>query len=471
MRLKKLHSNERGMALVTALLILVALTLLAVTAMTNTTINTMIAGNDYKSQQKFYATEGAEELALAAIPDLIAGLDKTCKDQKGNPIYCCNDQNLNPITCDDQNHNPITTLNQLLGYDKNGITPLRYDKNVNGKSGNITPLIYSYLKNQDINQFCNLGGTSGQYMYSVHVEDDEPENTNPCCPKLIDTNNEIYLISAQTDSIKGKTTDLISYTLRRLEIKHDGAVNLIDNNGGRVFIGVGDNAKVDGGNNKDGIVTTDMQANIVLRPTAKVDPNGVVQRSSQLVNPSIKDFHDVMSLLTADTTLRKAGTTVKLGTSNNNNNNDVNVIHDIPENIYLQGNVVITQDLQNKVLIIGDYYDTATKQYHIGLTLNQNVTFEGLILILPAHDVSSAIPIPIGINLQQGAKINGAMVASSLFDSTQLYDPIKSPQTLFGPGLHLELGTNAEINYNYYKIVSTGFERQFAVLKRDYLSH
>jgi len=303
-------------------------------------------------------------------------------------------------------------------------------------------------------------------MYSVHVEDDEPENTNPCCPKLIDTNNEIYLISAQTDSIKGKTTDLISYTLRRLEIKHDGAVNLIDNNGGRVFIGVGDNAKVDGGNNKDGIVTTDMQANIVLRPTAKVDPNGVVQRSSQLVNPSIKDFHDVMSLLTADTTLRKAGTTVKLGTSNNNNNNDVNVIHDIPENIYLQGNVVITQDLQNKVLIIGDYYDTATKQYHIGLTLNQNVTFEGLILILPDHDVSSSMPI--GINLGQGAKINGAIVASSLYDPNGVYDPT---QTLPGPGLHLELAKNAEINYNYSKIVSTGFERQFAVLKRDYLSH
>jgi len=329
--------------------------------------------------------------------------------------------------------------------------------------------------------------------YSIRIQDDknddtDPDNNDPSDDNdpLTDSNNKVDLIVSQTDPSQidpvtkmPKTTDLISYTLRRLEIKHDGAVNLIDKVGGRVFIGVGDHAKVDGGTNKYGIVTTDMQAVISLHPNAQVlpngvvlpPPNGVVQRSSQLVNPSIKDFHDVMSLLTADTTLRKAGTTVKLGTSNNNNNNDVNVIHDIPENIYLQGNVVITQDLQNKVLIIGDYYDTATKQYHIGLTLNQNVTFEGLILILPAHDVSSAIPIPIGINLQQGAKINGAMVASSLFDSTQLYDPIKSPQTLFGPGLHLELGTNAEINYNYYKIVSTGFERQFAVLKRDYLSH
>jgi len=467
------------MALVTALLILVALTLLAVTAMTNTTINTMIAVNDYKSQQKFYATEGAEELALAALPDLISG-SAVCHDSDGNPIPPI------PITCKDQYGAPITTLDQLLGYDGDG------DNQPDGKIG---ALLDSYLDLKKIKKppppvffsvYCRPASSNDPLKYSIRIQDDknddtDPDNNDPSDDNdpLTDSNNKVDLIVSQTDPSQidpvtkmPKTTDLISYTLRRLEIKHDGAVNLIDNNGGRVFIGVGDNAKVDGGNNKDGIVTTDMQANIVLRPTAKVDPNGVVQRSSQLVNPSIKDFHDVMSLLTADTTLRKAGTTVKLGTSNNNNNNnDVNVIHDIPENIYLQGNVVITQDLQNKVLIIGDYYDTATKQYHIGLTLNQNVTFEGLILILPAHDVSSAIPIPIGINLQQGAKINGAMVASSLFDSTQLYDPIKSPQTLFGPGLHLELGTNAEINYNYYKIVSTGFERQFAVLKRDYLSH
>ena len=131
MRLKKLHSNESGMALVTALLILVALTLLAVTAMTNTTINTMIAGNDYQSQQKFYATEGAEELALSALPDLISGLAVCHHDSYGNPIP--------PITCNDQKGSPITTLDQLLKYDGDGD---------NQPDGKIRALLNSYLNPQ-----------------------------------------------------------------------------------------------------------------------------------------------------------------------------------------------------------------------------------------------------------------------------------------------------------------------------------
>jgi hypothetical protein len=206
---------------------------------------------------------------------------------------------------------------------------------------------------------------------------------------------------------------------------------------------------VNGGVDKEGIVTTDMTSNFSLISTTQVSPNGVVQRFDQFVNPSIKDLHSVMSLLTGNTALKKAGILFPLDTS------DVNGT--VPEIVYVQGKVVITQNLYNKVLIIGEYNEPSTSNYHIGLALESNVTFEGLIILLPDHDVGSVIKI----SLADGAQINGAIVASSLFDPN-------NPQS--GPGINLSLNNTAKISYDYNKIVLTGYERQFAVLQRVYIS-
>jgi len=451
MRLKKLHSNESGMALVTALLILVALTLLAVTAMTNTTINTMIAGNDYKSQQKFYAAEGAEELALAALPDLISGKN------------------------DDVMRMGIKDLDSILSYDSDGD---------NIADGNINKILNAYLnlKKEDFfSKYCTAS-SNDPLTYAVRIQDyknddTDPDNNDPSDDNdtLTDSNNKVDLIVSQTDpsqidpmTKRPKTTDLISYTLWRLLIKHDGAVNLIDKDGG-VSITMQANSLVDGGINKVGIITTDnlwkdfshLDDNDLNN--GEVDPNGVVQRFNQFVNPSIKDLHDVMSLLTnyRNRTPLKEGDPISLGTSD--------VAANPSSTIYVRGDVTITNNMSNKVLIIGDYYDSVTTRYQIGLHLETGVTFNGLILLLPDHDVgSSAIPI----TLSNGAQINGAIIASSYYYDP--YDPNYDPNNPLpksGPGIDLTLNNNAEIIYDYSKIVSTGFERQFAVLKREYLSH
>jgi len=461
MRLKKLHSDERGMALVTALLILVALTLLAVTAMTNTTINTMIAGNDYKSSRQFYAAECANELALAAMPDLISG---------GIPN--------------------IIDINSLLHYDSDQDGDP--DSDGDGKpdcdiTGFLNKKYTDGSKDFDFfKTYCRPDPANDKFSddyvygvrYGVRIEDDNDEEKLPKPPKpqtpqkndpYNDINDQVNLISYKYKSDNpSKRFDQVSFLIEQVLINYDGAVNLIDKDGG-VSITMQANSLVDGGINKVGIITTDnlwkdfshLDDNDLNN--GEVDPNGVVQRFNQFVNPSIKDLHDVMSLLTnyRNRTPLKEGDPISLGTSD--------VAANPSSTIYVRGDVTITNNMSNKVLIIGDYYDSVTTRYQIGLHLETGVTFNGLILLLPDHDVgSSAIPI----TLSNGAQINGAIIASSYYYDP--YDPNYDPNNPLpksGPGIDLTLNNNAEIIYDYSKIVSTGFERQFAVLKREYLSH
>lgn len=426
------RTDERGMALVTALLILVALTALALTAMTNATIDTKIAGNKRQSQQKFYAIEGAEELALAMLPDLISGQAK-CYDSQGNPT-----------NCNDQYGNPITTIDQLLTYDGDGDTL---------PDGMITTVVNASLNtNNCFSAYCQA---PAPLSYAVLIQDDADGDNDP----YLDSNNQVLLTISlkdpvtgklQTDPKTGQSIDLIRYALQRLKIKHDGAVNLMDKPNG-VHITMDNGSKVDGGTTgKEGIVTTDMHPVVSMSKNAAVSPNGVVTGFDPYMNPNIKDLNKFATLLRSKIPLYKAAPAITL------------TAQDVAQRnvLYVQGDVTIAGDLgKNVVLFIEDYQDTSgTPGDYIGLTIKQNVHFDGLILLYPRNDAGS----PIQVFLEGNSTLEGAMIASSV------YDPSDQQSS---PGIDLRLGEKAKIKYDYSKIASTGFDRQFAVLHKAYLSN
>ena len=60
--------NERGIALIIALLMLLVLTVIGIGAMNSTTFENMISGNDRTATDAFYAAEAGVELQLSQIP-------------------------------------------------------------------------------------------------------------------------------------------------------------------------------------------------------------------------------------------------------------------------------------------------------------------------------------------------------------------------------------------------------------------
>ena len=79
---KGIMKDNKGMALVIALLMLLILTIIGINAITTTTFETSISGNERISTDAFYVAEAGIQVALARIQ----------KDTKeGNPI------NMNPI--------------------------------------------------------------------------------------------------------------------------------------------------------------------------------------------------------------------------------------------------------------------------------------------------------------------------------------------------------------------------------------
>ncbi len=68
-------NNQRGSALVVALLMLVVLTLIGISATTTTTFELQIAGNDKLYKQAFYAADGATEMGGELIEQNIEDRD------------------------------------------------------------------------------------------------------------------------------------------------------------------------------------------------------------------------------------------------------------------------------------------------------------------------------------------------------------------------------------------------------------
>ena len=89
-------SNERGSALVVALLMLVVLTLIGISASTTTTFELQISGNDKLYKMAFYQADGATEAGSELIEQNIEERDwtNTVLTSRGNiGIICIKDGN------------------------------------------------------------------------------------------------------------------------------------------------------------------------------------------------------------------------------------------------------------------------------------------------------------------------------------------------------------------------------------------
>jgi Tfp pilus assembly protein PilX len=66
---KRVSANDRGMALIVALIMLLVLTLIGINAITTTTFETSISGNERVSADAFYASEAGIQVGLNQIPE------------------------------------------------------------------------------------------------------------------------------------------------------------------------------------------------------------------------------------------------------------------------------------------------------------------------------------------------------------------------------------------------------------------
>jgi Tfp pilus assembly protein PilX len=71
---KNILGNERGVALIIALLMLLVLTIVGIGTMSSTTFENMISGNDRTATDAFYAAEAGVELQMNQIPDQLPNL-------------------------------------------------------------------------------------------------------------------------------------------------------------------------------------------------------------------------------------------------------------------------------------------------------------------------------------------------------------------------------------------------------------
>lgn len=66
---RNIPRDERGIALIVALIILLVLTLIGISAISTTTFETNIAGNERIGTDAFYASEGGVQVGLNKLPD------------------------------------------------------------------------------------------------------------------------------------------------------------------------------------------------------------------------------------------------------------------------------------------------------------------------------------------------------------------------------------------------------------------
>ncbi len=73
--MRKLGSNEKGVALVIALIILLVLTLIGMASISSSVFEAKISGNDRFGTAAFYASKGGVERGITRLPDLTAYSD------------------------------------------------------------------------------------------------------------------------------------------------------------------------------------------------------------------------------------------------------------------------------------------------------------------------------------------------------------------------------------------------------------
>jgi type IV pilus assembly protein PilX len=95
---RKFLRSEKGLALIIALLILLVLTLIGISAISTTTFETNISGNERVGADAFYASEGGIQIGLNQLPDTkpipVTAIGKDSSCWSGSPQNKNNPQNL-----------------------------------------------------------------------------------------------------------------------------------------------------------------------------------------------------------------------------------------------------------------------------------------------------------------------------------------------------------------------------------------
>ncbi len=430
--------DERGMALVTALLILAALTLLAVTAITNGSIDTMIAGNDYQAGQRFFAGEGVAEVAYASLPGMVSGVRLKVKDGEG---------------CD--SYRRFRRVKDLLRY----------------QSGDMTPVLDAYLSEK---AGTNLHALFPSDSYRVRILDPD------------DSDGKFNLQAG----VSGKNGDqeLVRLTVCRIADLFKGTVNLLnpDRTGDTTYsfvrIVFGDDKdrgsgregagrmKISGEESKEDIVTTDTME--ITGP--KSDPDlstfnllDYTSRSSweDQKKPGIvylpRDYAPGMDDLAGFVDQLKGGRnhpdaskkTIRI------HGDDVKLLgtRDHPRVTWLKGNVVIDGSHGYGVLIIEDYGDRegCPESVSCGLTMKGNAKFNGLVILLPRGD---RFKKRLKIAFQDRASLEGALIAASSYQDQG--DPARG-------GIRFSIRDRARCVYNESAVLNV-FSSPFYVTGWSY---
>ncbi len=401
-------SREEGFALVTAMLALVSLTVLGVNAMTNTTIETMIAGNDYKSDARLLASDGCVNIALASLADLLYGTNgggTMLSIPVGNMTF--------PML--------FRNVDDLLNFDVN------FD--------DITPVLNAYLlRNNDIqtgetiNTLCTLNATD---VYTIHLEDNEGESSEDGNAAR-DADGFVYLL-ARLNTQVGNTTrteDMVKLTLRDTTSLFDGTVNLINpdpsqsdpvlaiqNSNTKIDFGDPDDPStwqgvVDGGTDKEGMVISDNLADtnddlFHTVETNRVLPDGIIENRYQPDFEELSDF--VRRLINGMTPSAEADETIVSSSQNTTLLGSINN----PKVSYIKGKLVMQDGaVGGGILILDVLYGGGVlqNQYAGGLVMEGTARYDGLIVLLPQD---SNYDQQLEVTLQGDATLNGALIALS----------------------------------------------------------
>ncbi|MHC4434856.1 MAG: PilX N-terminal domain-containing pilus assembly protein [Planctomycetota bacterium] len=412
----KIHRNEEGIALVTSLLILLSLTLIGVTATTNTAIDTRISGNDFRSHQRFYASEGAVDFAMASLPALIDG---NVTDPSGTPII---------------------SMNDLLNYAENN-------------NSDITPLLNQLYNVADVNiSFFNPDPAS--FSLVVHLRDNDAGNPNENNNLRVDQDG-IVILTAKLSVWNGQTrspaTNETELEVTRIVLDHGGVVNLI-NPDLSVNVTMDDDINKIDGDPIAGISTTDELISITMGASDNI--NSVVANHS--VKPSLADMSLVRDMLVNGLTphLEGGDSTTPIVIDNvvmNNLGIDPNDPHTI---LYLRGYFELI-DNYNGTIVIEDY-KSPSGDFSIGLMVTSHAEVKGLIMLLPVDrgSVSDCSNADVEIKVLEQAKIDGVVFASS------------QPN---GGDINLSMTNKSSITYDASVLQNTGVIGKFVPVQWSYM--
>jgi len=402
-------TDESGMALVTALLILVALTALALTAMTNTTINTKIAGNDYRAKQTFHRAEGCAEVAANSLESILAGTT---------------------LMIDEVSYT-FNNIDDLLGFDR--------------VDGNITPVLNAYLQEEeilvpgeDINVLCNP--ESGK-DYTIHIRDNKDKDGDLHADR--DGIFSIYSRYADGDQQR----EMVQITLGPVSPPpFGGAVNLINPDGDGDTTKSNVKIKVEKGSDPEnwegeitgssldaiaGIATTNSYTGIDADDDGDAESRIVPSVKSVSINyhPTGNELDEFVDRLLHG---RDPDLVQKKILIDNDHNTELLGTAESPKVTYVKGKIKTGNTVNGYgVLIIDDYYDKGDCENKGGIDANDRFTYHGLVILRyrnPDHKGK------IEIKLSEDAKIYGAVIAYSEDQSKGIKFTIKeSASVVYDP--------------------------------------